>query len=68
MCDLIHQSNQESWYWVAKKLAQERQTFSNDELLAVVKDKPAMTVTELMSKTDCTLSEARKVLDQHEWS
>jgi len=67
LISLIYQSNENSWYWVAKLLEGNRAALSLEELLLIAKKEPSITVNELMSKTDCTLGDARKVLDQLEW-
>jgi hypothetical protein len=67
LIDEIHLSREQSWYWVAKLLAQKRQALTETEILALARIQSSITVNELMAKTDCTLSEARKVIDQLEW-
>ena len=32
-------------------------------LLAIAQKKPGITISELMQRTDCTIAEARKVID-----
>ena len=64
---MIHQSGENSWLWLTKKLGEDRTQLNPDELRNLVKQNPAMTVTQLMSLTDCRLSDARRVLDEIEW-
>ena len=45
----------------------QRQSLSHDELLRIAKIKPDITVNQLMARTDCTIAEARKVIDELEW-
>jgi len=65
--ELIHQSGEEGWFWVAKKISENSEHLSHDELLEFARGNPDMTVTKLMSATDCKLLEARKIIDQLEW-
>lgn len=69
--DIINtiESNQEtSWQWVAKKLREHVTYTTFESLLQIAKNKPGITVNELMAKTDCTISQARKVIDEIEFS
>ena len=69
--DIINtiESNQEtSWQWVAKKLREHVTYTTFESLLQIAKNKPGITVNELMGKTDCTISQARKVIDEIEFS
>lgn len=63
----IEQSSEDSWLWLAKKLKQDSQVFSHSLLLNIAKKNSGITVNELMAKTDCTVAEARKVIDEIEW-
>ena len=65
---LIESNNEESWLWVAKKLKQDGQQFSHELLIGIAKKNTGITVNQLMAKTDCTLIQARKVIDEIEWS
>ena len=64
---LIEQSGENSWLWLAKKLNENRPQLNHSELLVIARRNPALTVTKLISLTDCTLADARKVLDEIEW-
>lgn len=68
LIDKIYQADEKSWLWVAKLLAQEKVSYEKEDLLEILKNSPSMTITELMSLTNCTASEARKALDNQEWS
>lgn len=63
----IEQSEQESWLWLAKHLRQQNQQLCYQSLLNIAKKNAGISVNELMAKTDCTIAEARKVLDDLEW-
>jgi len=65
--ELIHQSGEEGWFWVPKKISESKSHLSHDELLEFARLHSDMTVTKLMAATDCKLLEARKVIDQLEW-
>ena len=64
---LINQSEQESWLWIVKSIRENRPPLTRQELLDIVKENPHMTVSQLVSLTDCQLSEARKVFDAVAW-
>ena len=64
---LISQAGEESWLWVSKKLFEYRPKLSRNELRNLVKQDPTMTVSQLTALTDCTLMDARTVLDEIEW-
>ena len=70
MAKIIHnveQSQQTSWQWLATLLQQQRQSLTGQELLILVQRNPAISTTQLIYLTDCTLAQARKVLDEAEW-
>lgn len=60
---LIEQSEETSWQWVATLIAKQSKNLSFDMLLTIAKKKSGITVSELMLRTDCTIAEARKVID-----
>lgn len=62
----IEQEEQESWLWLSKLLRKEYQHLSHDNLLALARRMDNITVTVLMSYTDCTVKQARKVIDELE--
>jgi hypothetical protein len=64
---LSHQSGEEDWFWVPKKISDNKSHLSHAELLEFARLNSSMTVTKLMAATDCKLLEARKVIDQLEW-
>jgi hypothetical protein len=64
---LIENANEDSWLWLAKKLKEEGQSFSHSLLVNIAKRNTGITINELMSKTDCTVAQARKVIDEIEW-
>ena len=65
--NLISDADEDSWLWVAKKLYEYKPKLSRDELRNIAKQDSAMTVAQLTLLTDCTLIDARTVLDEIEW-
>lgn len=65
--EAIETADEESWLWLAKNLKQKRESFTYEALLSIAKKNDGITVNELVTKTDCTVAEARKVLDDLEW-
>lgn len=59
----IETSEEPSWQWVATHLSKQRKDLGFDTLVAIAKKKPGITVTELTQRTDCTILEARQVID-----
>lgn len=64
---LIYQADESSWLWLAKKINDEKPQLGPDELRIIVKKNPTMSVSQLVSLTDCSLAEVRKALDEVEW-
>ncbi|NQY65583.1 MAG: hypothetical protein HRT38_18110 [Alteromonadaceae bacterium] len=62
----IEQSDEPSWQWVAKILRKQYENLTFDALMNIAKKKDSITVNELMTRTDCTISQARKVIDELE--
>jgi len=65
---LLRESSEESWLWLAKVLKENKRPLSEKALLDYAKQHPNTTVNELMAISDCTLIQARKILDELEWS
>ncbi|WP_085298642.1 ribosome recycling factor family protein [Cognaticolwellia mytili] len=63
----IEISEESSWLWVATHLSKQRKNLSFDMLVTIAQKKPEITVTELMQRTDCTIAEARRVIDNIEF-
>lgn len=64
--DLIEQSNESSWQWLAKLLRKEYQHLSHEQLVSIANKLEKVTISALMAKTDCTIAQARKVIDELE--
>ena len=65
--DLIEQSEEESWQWLAKFLSKHQEAYTMDELVFIAKQNSGITVNQLMALTDCTIAQARKVIDELEF-
>jgi len=64
---LIESSDEDTWQWVAERIRKHHQSYTFESLMRIAKYKPGITVNELVAKTDCTVAEARKVIDELEW-
>jgi hypothetical protein len=64
--NFIEQENEPSWLWLAKRLKAEYRDLSHENLLILASKLDHITVTHIMAKTDCTLAQARRVLDELE--
>lgn len=62
----IEQENETSWLWLAKLLRQEYQYLSHEALISLAKRQKNITIASLMALTDCTIAQARKVIDELE--
>lgn len=63
---LIEEADEPSWLWVNKLLRLQYEHLSYEELVNIAKRKLNMTISELMLLTDCTIAQARKVIDELE--
>lgn len=64
----IEASTEPSWQWLVTHLSKQHKDLAFDMLLSIAEKKPAITVSELMQRTDCTIAQARKVIDTLEFS
>lgn len=62
----IEYENEDSWIWLSTLLKKEYLHLSHDSLLALARRLDNVTITSLMAHTDCTLVQARKILDELE--
>ena len=60
----VEQSGQPSWQWLAKLIREKHSQYSFDELRNLVARNPNITVNQLIAMTDCTLVDARRVIDE----
>jgi len=63
---LIENSDESTWQWLAKLLRQQNEHLTFEEVLDIAIRNSGITINELVLKTDCTIAEARKVIDQLE--
>ena len=63
---IIEQVNEPSWQWVIKQLRQKNNLLTHGELVDIVNRNTGITLNLLINKTDCTLAQARKVIDELE--
>lgn len=59
-------SNEPSWLWLIKLLRSKYQHLSHEELLRIASRLEEVTVSALIAKTDCTIAQARQVIDELE--
>lgn len=64
---LIDKSDEPSWQWLILHLGKQQKNLTFAMLICIANDKPGITVTELMSRTDCSIAEARRVIDTLEF-
>ena len=64
---IVEQSEEPSWQWLATHLSKQRKNLGFDMLVSIAKKKSGITVSELMQRTDCTIAEARRVIDTLEF-
>ena len=62
----IHQSEEPSWQWLAKHLSEHKTNLSHQELVNIAAKQSGISINQLMAKTDCTIAEARLVIDELE--
>ena len=62
----IESSNEPSWLWLAKQLKNEYKHLTHDELLRTAATIDKVTISALIARTDCTIAQARQVIDELE--
>jgi len=62
----IDLSGEPSWSWLTKLLRSQYQHLSHTELLKVATMLEEVTLSALIGRTDCTIAQARKVIDELE--
>jgi len=62
----IENENEVSWLWLEKRLRKEYQHLNHENLVTLAGRLNTLTIAALMAQTDCTLAQARKVLDELE--
>jgi len=64
---VIEESAEPSWQWLATHLSKQNKNLAFEMLVSIAKKKPGITVSELMQRTDCTIAQARRVIDTIEF-
>jgi len=62
----IELTGEPSWLWLTKLLKSEYQHLSHDELLRIASTMEEVTVSALIARSDCTIAQARQVIDKLE--
>jgi acetamidase/formamidase len=62
----INESNEPSWQWLATLLSCQYHDLSHEHLVEVANSLSSISVASIMARTDCTIAQARKVLDEIE--
>ncbi len=62
----LEENEELSWQWLVPLLRKYKAQLSHQELVTLIKLKPDTTLNELLAKTDCTINQARKALDEVE--
>jgi hypothetical protein len=63
----VEASEEISWRWVASHLSKQRKNLGIGMLVTIVQKNPDITINELIQRTDCTIAEARRVIDAIEF-
>jgi hypothetical protein len=63
----LAQQGEESWGWLAKLLADKQPKLARSEIKSLAKSLPNVTIKTLSIEADCTLKEAREIIDELEW-
>jgi len=63
----IEANEEPSWQWLVAHLSKQRRDIDFDNLISIAEKKPGITLSELMLSTDCTIVQARKVIDTIEF-
>jgi hypothetical protein len=66
LVSFIEQEDENSWLWIAKLLRQEYKHLSHEVLVSLARRQKVITIASLMAQTDCTVAQARKVIDEIE--
>lgn len=59
-------SNETSWLWLAKLLRNEYKHLTHDELIKIASTLTDVTISALIARTDCTIVQARAIIDELE--
>ena len=62
----VNLSNEPSWLWLEKLLKNEYTNLTHDELVRIASALEEVTISALIARTDCTIAQARTVIDELE--
>lgn len=62
----VELENEPSWLWLAKLLRNEYKHLTHDELLRIASTLEDITINALIARTDCTIAQARTIIDELE--
>jgi hypothetical protein len=62
----INVSNEPSWLWLEKLLKNKHTNLTHDELVRIASALEEVTISALITRTDCTIAQARTVIDELE--
>lgn len=62
----IETSDEPSWLWLAKHLKNQYKDLSHEELLRIATSIKNVTISALIARSDCTLAQARQIIDEIE--
>ncbi|KZZ65270.1 hypothetical protein A3765_05970 [Oleiphilus sp. HI0130] len=63
----MESSGEETWLWIEKSLSAHLPTLSLTEIQTIAQKHWPITVTQLISLTNCRIAEARTAIDRIEW-
>lgn len=64
--EFVSTSEEPTWQWVAKYISEQKKNLSHHELFNIAKKQSGISINQLMARTDCTIAEARLVIDELE--
>ena len=64
--EFINESDEPSWQWLATLLSRQYHDLSHEHLIDVANSLTSVTIANIMARTDCTIAQARKVMDELE--
>lgn len=62
----LEKQQEQSWLWLYALCKAEYQRLSHDDLITIASSLPTLTISGLVTLTDCTLAQARKIIDDIE--
>ena len=64
--DFVDLSKEPSWLWLAKLLRNEYKHLTHDQLVKIASTLEEVTVSALIARSDCTIAQARMIIDELE--